>query len=762
MAADPESIGILYVLGIGLLVSLIAHAVFACLRPRFPQVYQFRRLLNRYRSYNDFNGARVGFPSKRPTTGPLGWLGPTLATPEDEVVRRVGLDAAMFIRFMRSQLKTFVILAVLCCAALWPTYATGPIKNLPATDPKYVSGLNILSLSNLQLKSSRIWVTLVVEYLVALVVLWFLYHDYAQYARYRREYRTAENPVNYSVVVYDIPQGMNTEVAIRQRFELMFPNQVAEVNIARSANKGLKAEKQLDAVIAQRERAEFLRSTAGIEPEHRPGCCGALMCWKKKVNSMEFYTAEKARLESEILAQGKDAPYSRSAIVTFTNKRAASLIAQANQGSTADEWIVERAGEPEAVHWPALHIPGYQAAWRATAVAVFVFLLTFFWIIPITFIIGLANIKSLAKLKPFSWLSKVETISPAVTGIIETFLPVILLSVFISLIPTFIRMAVSQQRLHSHQLVESKTRNYFYIFTIFGSFIFIVIGGSGLDHLKEVIDKPSLITSLLANGIPKRGIFFSSFVLVSALIPMALGLLNPGRVIVRWIMLKMAKTERQRRAAEEGGSVFPYFQCYGTCMMMSLLGICYTTLAPLVTLCVVVFYIAAYLTFKHNIIFTCHRKWDGGGWDYPGAFWGVLAGLMIKQVTMIGVLGIYEAAGQAILAIFPLLFTILFGVWCHHRFSRVSQHGSLTDQYPADAKSKAELDELPTRYHGLYRQPGLSLKPHQNLSGLEDPQDVYPEEDEDGVDSGVNVKSEHHDSEVGYVPDRTVDRPSST
>jgi calcium permeable stress-gated cation channel len=751
---DAKKLGVLYVLGIGVIVGVIVLAIFSCLRPKLPQVYQFRRLLNRYRSYNDFNGARVGFPSKRPQAGALGWLGPTLAMPEEEIVRRVGLDAAMFLRFVRSQLRSFAIAAAVCCLVLWPAYGTAGNKDLPETSAKFVDGLQVVSLSNVPVGDARLWATLLVEYVVCAVFLWFLSRDYAQYAEYRRVYRTAENPANYAIAVYDIPRGMNTEEAVRERFELMVPGQVSEVVLARKARKGIQAEKVLASIVSKKERAEFLRANSGQEPMTRPGTCGVLMCWKAKVPAVGYFTSERERLEQEILEEGRSAENANSAIVVFTNKRAASLIAQANQGNNANEWTVHRAGEPEAVHWPAFHIPGYQAVWRAIAVIGFVFFLTFFWMIPATAIMGLANLESLSKVPAFSWAEGIRNLSPAVVGLIENALPAIILSVFLGLIPTFIRLAVSQTRLHSLHIIDSKTRNYFYIFSIFASFVFVVIGASALTELQAMIDDPAQITSVLATSVPRNGLFFTSFVLVKTFIPLFLLLLNPVRIIVRCIMLKLAKTERERRAAEETGSIFEYFKYYGECMMMTLLGLTYSTLAPIVTLAVLIYYGLSFAVFKHNIIFASHRKWDGGGWDYPGAFYSVIASLIVKQLTMIGVIGLYEAPAQTVLSIFPLIVTILFGIWSHKRYNRVALHGSLHDQYAAGAK----IDEIPMRYRGLYRHPGVSVEPYHNLSGMEDPRDVYPDEDEDGVESDAHVKSEHPDNTVGYVPDRAGGR----
>ncbi len=237
-------------------------------------------------------------------------------------------------------------------------------------------------------------------------------------------------------------------------------------------------------------------------------------------------------------------------------------------------------------------------------------------------------------------------------------------------------------------------------------------------------------------------------------IPLGVLLLNPARLIVRGILLKMAKTERERRKAEETSSMFIYFNMYGQSMLMSLLGITYSTLAPIVTLCVLVFFCIAYAVFKHNIIYATHRKWDGGGWDYPGAFYSVISALIIKQLTMVGVFGLFEGPAQAIIAVLPAVFTTLFAMWAHRRYNRVSLHGSLHEQYSKSAK----LDEIPHRYLGLYRQPGTSVPEYRNLSGMEAVDDVYATEVGSMDDSDVLVKSEHPDSTVGFVPDRAANR----
>lgn len=750
---DAKTIGLLTTVGTAALIGLVVFIIFLFVRRKFLRVYELRRVLNRYRTYNNYNDVRVGFPSKLPGDSPLSWLPTTIGTREDEVVRRISVDSTMILRFVKSQMYTFAILTFFTCAILWPIYATGKNKNLPSNDPKYVQGLQILSLSNIAIGSAKLWGTLVVEYIITFIVLLFLYQDYSKYAIYRRSYRASENPANYSVVVFDIPDESNNEQSVRDHFDSIVPNQVYQVVMARKAKKGMKAEKLLNKVIKKKERAEYEIATSGKRLQHRPGTCSFLMCWKPKVDALEYFDSERRRLEGVILEEGQTAPNANAAVVVLTNKRAASLVAQTNSSGNSHAWNVERAPEPAAMHWQALHIPAYQVPWRAAAVIAMVLAIIIFWFPIAGFVMGLANLESLSRVGAFSWADGIANASPFVVGLIENALPAIVYAILIALVPTVFRIAVSQRRIPSQHVIEAKTRNYYYIFIIFASFIFIVLGAAALTELQDAIDDPGQLTDLLASSVPRNGLFYTSFVALKTFLPLTLLLLNPGRLIVRAIKLKMAKTERERRIAEETGSIFPFFKMYGLCMMMSLLGITYSTLAPLVTLFVLIFFIIAYAVFKHNLIYSSYRRWDGGGWDYPGAFWGVIVGLIVKQLTMIGVLGLFEAVAPSILTVPLLLSSIIFGLFCHRRFHKVSIHGSLHD---LSAESSKE-HEIPSLYRDIYRQPGVSLEPYQDLSGIVDPEDVY-EEEQSSHDSEGKLRSEYNDSSVGYVPDATAER----
>lgn len=759
---DSATLGYLEILGFGLVVSIILLFVFCILRPKVPDVYEHRALLNTWQCYDDYNGARVGVVLPRPDGSFLGWLKPIFSVSEEEVIRKVGLDAAIFLRYLWTCFRIVVIISLFATFLLMPVYGTGSNKGKLVekeidgenrTVP-LVEGLKVISLANVPEKDGRLWATVVMEFIVAAVVIYFMSIDYSKFANLRREYLISETPANYAIVVYDVPEAERSEVAIRDRFEMLVPGQVSEVILIKQCTSARKLQKKLDTAVMKRELAEYIKETKGESPETRPGFCGCLMCHKPKVDALEYWKGEQNRLASDIIELGSTEKHCPSAIVLFSNKRAAALLTQANIATSATNWSVERAPHPEGVNWPAFAVPGYQAEVRAFLVFVFVILFTTFWTIPAAFIAGLFSIQGMVDNDAFSWASFLLDLSPAVTALIDSVLPAVVMSVLISLIPPLFRFVVGKERISSLAVVERKTRDYFYFFTLYGSFFIIVLGQAVLMDLEGIADDPVQLVDALARNVPGSGLFFGTFILVQALIPLPLQLSGVVRVIVRWIMLKLAKTERQKRKARSGGSLFQFFRYFGQAMLVMFLCVMFSSLNPIVPISGVLYFGLALMAFRYMLCFTTHAPWEGGGELFTGSYWGTMFGLMLKQLVTILVLGLKEAPGPAIVCVIPLVITFGLTFVVAKRYKTISDHGSLYDLFDSASKH----NEVPSQYKVVYEQPSGHQEEYENLNGLEEIKGVYPEVQYDDLDPLDGVHSEHHDANVGYVPDRAADR----
>lgn len=772
MAMDAATTGFLFSAGLALLVFIVCFLLFSFIRNSFRDVYQFRRLLHQRKSDADFNGKRVGIPAAVPRSQPFAWISATVSMREDDVVRNIGLDSAMYLRYLRSMLLSFLIVSVISSIILMPTYGTGRFGDpnvmlKPDVDrPANITGLRLITLSNVIPEDSRMWATLLVEIVSAVVFIYFMCGDFKRFAELRRINLYQQNPKNYAVAVFDIPDNQNNHDDIFQRFDTIVPGQVAQVVCAKNNTKSVSVHKKLDTARKNREAAEWLsvNKLSGDRPQSRVGFCGVMRCWESKVDTIEHWEKEQDRLISELAEESAKAKNAPCAVVIFKNKRAASLLMQANMAVDATEYNVAPMSEPNAIHWKAFAIPGYQAEIRRVAVLIFVIALTLFWSIPAAFLAGLISLDKAAE--QFAFLKPVINWSPSIKAVVQGTLPAVILAVIVSLIPVVIRLVVSLERIHSIHTIDRKTRDYFYLFTVYSSFFCIVLGASILDEVKSIatnFDVLKLI-NLLANSVPSQGIFFATYMVIQTGFGTSLELLNPLRLILVSFFKKISKTERQIRNAEANGCNLLLFRKYGTAMLIAFIGIMYTSMAPLLPIMATLYFGWAYLVHKYNLIYNLYEDSDGGGESYPGAFWGTLIAFVLRHAVVLVILGIKKSAAAGFMAI-PLIFTVCAGIEIGRRFRRVSKFGSLHDHFTV-----AKADELPDHYLKLYEQP--SLKPGEtfnrtgdyiNLSGVSEIDDYYegtrdiPNDFEKSMDGTPTMKSTELDTEQAVVDNSHLD-----
>ncbi|CDF38436.1 unnamed protein product [Chondrus crispus] len=352
-------------------------------------------------------------------------------------------------------------------------------------------------------------------------------------------------------------------------------------------------------------------------------------------------------------------------------------------------------------------------------------LLTLFWIIPVTAIMGLANLRALADItirgdQPFSFLDNVSNWSPVVTGLIESLLPAIILSVFLGLVPTFLRMFVSVSRVGSLGNLDNTVRDWYFNFVTFSNFLFVALAGTLLNDLQQIISDPSSTIDLLATAVPKQAGFVMNFILLKALSETPQQILQIGRVAVRWIMLKfLARTARERRNVETGNTIFVYLRYYAMAQLIALLGLIYSTVQPFVIIVCFAYFAINYVVWKYNLCYSMNNPYHDGGSMYGGALYGVWVGLFVHLLTIMGLFGLNKKPAQCAISVIPLVFSILFIRKCKKRYARLLNHGSGVHTIQHIQQEDSE-DLIPTSLAKTYGHPGFEPLPEtiENLNGM--------------------------------------------
>lgn len=667
-----------------------------------------------------------------PPSGFLGWLRGAWGVSLDEQLEEShGLDQVMHLRFLRSQLILFACIS-LVSLVLSPVYITGSFKDLPEDNELKTLGIQIVTLSNVEATDPRLWATIAADAVISVLVMWRMWRDIKKYTDARRRYRASRsNPSNYAIVVLDIEEEHCSEQQVFEYWDKLFPGQVVSVHHVHADKKLVRKKARFWDAVTRRERAEWAMAKdpkqAGQRPTHKVGMCACCNRSAQEVDSIEHWSGQQSHYYEKVGAYqtskfDKQTPATRSAIVVFATRRAAADASQTNYARVQTSWKASRAAEPLAVNWPSLAIKGATVDVRKLVSFILLMLLTFFWIVPVTFLQGLANLEALVELDAFSWLDFINDLPGPVLGLISGYLPPLIFLIFLALIPIFIRLLVGIQRQHSLGTVDVLQRNFYYNFLVFSSLIFVALSGSALTYAKQIIDDPGSIVSLLGSSIPTQSTFMINYILLQALSQVPLTLLQLARWIVRGIFRKfLCKTTRQLRKADDGGCIYQFFRFSASGMIVSTMGLVYSTIAPLIAFIALVYFITSYCVNKYTLLYSMRNPYETGGTMMKGAFTGIMIGLLLKLVVMAGVLGLKESPVPAALEGILILFTLYFMYFVYTNYTRVAKHGSVL-QVEESVQREGMPDAVPDWIPPAYVSPGFQPLPVDvpNLNGVED------------------------------------------
>lgn len=113
--------------------------------------------------------------------GIFAWVTPVLRTSEKDIILQVGLDATIFLRFLRMCRNMFITIAVLGCGIIIPINMTmAETYGTPPTWVLQVTPLNTFGEAN--------WALVVCAWLFNIVIAGFLWWNYRIVLKLRRQY----------------------------------------------------------------------------------------------------------------------------------------------------------------------------------------------------------------------------------------------------------------------------------------------------------------------------------------------------------------------------------------------------------------------------------------------------------------------------------------------------------------------------------------------------------------------------------------------
>lgn len=163
-------------------LSIILAAGFCLLRPRTNAVYAPRA-----------KHADVKHAPPQLDRGLFSWIHPIKNVKEPELVEKIGLDAVVFLRFLRMLRNIFIIVTFFGCAIILPVNLTGKFAGSP---PK-VKRQNTVDLSKISKfirftpqfgTGSKFWAYTFCAYFFDAIICFFIWWNYRHVVQLRRKY----------------------------------------------------------------------------------------------------------------------------------------------------------------------------------------------------------------------------------------------------------------------------------------------------------------------------------------------------------------------------------------------------------------------------------------------------------------------------------------------------------------------------------------------------------------------------------------------
>ena len=206
-----------------LVIFVVAVLFFSSLRLRFRQIYSPRMLLIENKPFTIGTMPRSFFS----------WITPSIMTTDEDVYTFAGIDALVFIRFLKLILKLALFTLPYGMIVLLPININGG-NNL-------VDGLDRLSMSNVKTSSSLLWAHCLAVWLYTFAVIYLTFEEWKVYIKYRQSYLKKGTPNQFVIFLQNIPQEVSS---------LCFWNLVKDDNVHMSYITKLRTLRSLVNILA--------------------------------------------------------------------------------------------------------------------------------------------------------------------------------------------------------------------------------------------------------------------------------------------------------------------------------------------------------------------------------------------------------------------------------------------------------------------------------------------------------------------------------
>ncbi|KAJ2799925.1 phosphate metabolism protein 7, partial [Coemansia guatemalensis] len=523
----------------------------------------------------------------------------------------------------------FSVISVMSASAMLPVNIKGTMG---------ATGLNALSIGNVDPKSNLLWVHVGVFALSIIWVLWSIVGELRIYTHLRMWWLTSGHASTASastVLISDIPSSlMNDDKRIHTLFDSMFPGGVRQLFVNRSSKKLIdivdrrnslasKLEKLLTdyAVKCLKAWEQAERIGALYTPPARPMAMKGLripFLSSCRTDAFEYYASEILvcnRYISETAENMDLLERQPSALVMFNKQIAAHMAAQTVLDFQPFSMArVSTNVNPEDIIWSNLQISPWSRRIRGYISFIITVALIVLWTVLTAILSSLVQVNSLVELKAFHWL-KVNSI---VMGMFSGIVPSLVLAVLMNLLPTVLRLLLRVEGTTRRSEIDLRLLHRYYFFQIWNIYLVSIFSSSVFQIAVKSIGEPGKIVELIQTQVPQSATNILTYVLLLAFLGAAKEVLQGTRLALRYVLPLLLPNTPRNICRAETPAEFDWGTSIPTHSLIFVMGFSYSFIAPIVNWFVAVYFGLFYLIYRYQFLYVYNdTNWSTGGLSFP-------------------------------------------------------------------------------------------------------------------------------------------------
>ncbi|KAJ3409588.1 hypothetical protein HDV05_004332 [Chytridiales sp. JEL 0842] len=399
-----------------------------------------------------------------------------------------------------------------------------------------------------------------------------------------------------------------------------------------------------------------------------------------KQHRIQAFDPEAIRIEQE------NEKLSPTAFVTFKTQRSAQIAAQVllYNSHNPSTMSVRLAPAPQDIVWEAVSMHPLRRRLQIFVVTLLAGMGTFFWIVPASFFASFTNLDQLAKVPVFAEFVRVLAENQNVYLFLKTIGPPVVVNIFNTIMPYILEFFIRLQGLEAHSWIEMETMSHYFFFLIFNVLLVFTLSSTVWTLIGSFFQNPLFIFNLMASTLPSGATFFINYIILNIML-LVVELCRPLMLIYTAFKRWKHKTPRELHEINLYTSYLNFGILYPAHLIIFMIVLCYSVLAPLILIPGTIYFGIAYLIYRNQLLYVYVKEYEAYGRHWAMMFNRAILGLLIFQVTMAGMFFTKGAGLAAIVPIVLIPMTVFFHMFCQDAFERRTR--------------LIPLDQLPTPSH---------------------------------------------------------------